>query len=182
MKFSRCMLVASCACLMLSACGSVREDLGLGRSPPDEFAVVDRPPLAMPPDFGLRPPVPGAPRPQEIDPKIRASDTLFGGNETASESTGHLSSVEKTLLEQSGADKASPDIRTVINNEQAASVDASPHLVDQLLSWKHGDQPGTVVDAAAEAERIKEAKEKGETLNQTATPVIEKEKSGWLGL
>ena len=167
---------------MLSACSSVKEDLGLGRSPPDEFAVVDRPPLAMPPDYGLRPPEPGAPRPQEVDSAMRANDTLFGAEDKKQEPAGHMSAAEKALLEQAGANKASSDIRVVINNEEAGSVDAEPHLIQQLLSWKRGDQPGAVVNAEAEAERIKEAKEKGEPLNHSATPIIEKEKSGWLGL
>ena len=68
MIFLRSLLVLAVTAVALSACGSVREDLGLGRSPPDEFAVIDRPPLSMPPDFSLRPPTPGAPRPQETDP------------------------------------------------------------------------------------------------------------------
>ena len=96
---------------MLSACSSVKEDLGLGRSPPDEFAVVDRPPLAMPPDYGLRPPEPGAPRPQEVDSAMRANDTLFGAEDKKQEPAGHMSAAEKALLEQAGANKASSDIR-----------------------------------------------------------------------
>ncbi len=38
---------------------------------PDEFAVESRAPLTIPPDFDLRPPQPGAPRPQE-----KSSDQL----------------------------------------------------------------------------------------------------------
>ncbi len=38
----------------------------MDRSSPDEFAVESRAPLTIPPDFALRPPQPGAPRPQEI--------------------------------------------------------------------------------------------------------------------
>jgi hypothetical protein len=43
--------------------GSVQEALGMGKRSPDEFAVVRRAPLIVPPDFELRPPEPGAPRP-----------------------------------------------------------------------------------------------------------------------
>jgi hypothetical protein len=179
MRFLRPFLVLALA-VSLTGCGGVRESLGLGRSPPDEFSVVDRPPLAMPPDFGLRPPVPGAPRPQEVDPSLQASSNLFGGRGTTS--GGATSPAERALLEQTGADKAPADIRTLINNESTQVVDVSPHLIDQLLWWKNDVKPGVTVDAAAEAERIKEAKEKGEPLNQSATPIIERQKSGWLGL
>ena len=40
--------------------------MGLSPSAPDEFAVESRAPLTIPPDFDLRPPTPGAPRPQEV--------------------------------------------------------------------------------------------------------------------
>lgn len=182
MNFARSLLVLAFAGVALAACGSVREDLGLGRSPPDEFAVIDRPPLAMPPDFGLRPPVPGAPRPQEIDPSINASGALFGSGDKPAAANGNVSAAEQALMQQTGADKASPNIRATINNESAESVDADPHLMDKLLWWKNDAKPGAVVDADAEAERIREAKDKGEPLNKSATPIIEREKSSWLGL
>jgi hypothetical protein len=181
MRFLRSFFVLALACAALAACGSVREDLGLGRSPPDEFAVIDRPPLAMPPDFGLRPPSPGAPRPQAVDPGVHASDALFGAAGKATPDDSKLSAAEKALLQQTGADKASPSIRTVINNESAVSVEADPHLLDKLLWWKNDVKPGITVDAAAEAERIKQARDKGEPLNKSATPIIERDKSGWLG-
>lgn len=181
MMTSRSLLVLAVP-LVLAACGSVREDLGLGRSAPDEFAVIDRPPLSMPPDFGLRPPMPGAPRPQEIDPSVSASNAILGKSDSAVTTAHTASDAERALIQQTGANNVAPDIRTTINNESAVSVDADPHLMDQLLWWKKDNQPGTTVDATAEAERIKQAKEKGEPLNRSATPVIEKDKSGWLGL
>ena len=39
--------------------------VGLDQPGPDEFAVESRAPLTIPPDYDLRPPKPGAPRPQE---------------------------------------------------------------------------------------------------------------------
>src|SRR5690606_33831923 len=48
--------------LAVSGCDSAREAMGLNKKSPDEFAVVTRAPLVLPPEFGLRPPQPGAPR------------------------------------------------------------------------------------------------------------------------
>jgi hypothetical protein len=170
----------------LSACGSLKQDLGLGRNPPDEFAVMDRPPLSIPPDFGLRPPQPGAPRPQEVDIPQHASESLFGGGTTDTSNTAsppaEPSDTEKALMAQTGADKAPADIRSTINRESAQKVVTSEHLLDDLLWWKKDQKPSAVVDAPAEAERLKEAKDKGDQPNQSATPVIERDKSGWLGL
>ncbi|MBM3546169.1 MAG: DUF3035 domain-containing protein [Alphaproteobacteria bacterium] len=54
------------ALTLLAGCGEeMRKSFGLGKNAPDEFAVVRRAPLSLPPDFALRPPQPGALRPQE---------------------------------------------------------------------------------------------------------------------
>src|SRR5208283_2153883 len=50
---------------LLPGCGDFKRAVGLEKTSPDEFAVESRAPLTIPPDFDLRPPQPGAPRPQE---------------------------------------------------------------------------------------------------------------------
>jgi hypothetical protein len=175
--------VATCALLSLAACGNIKQDLGLGRNAPDEFAVVDRPPLSIPPDFGLRPPTPGAPRPQEVDMTQRASEYLFASANDPDAKMVEPSESEKALMVQTGADKAPSDIRQIINREAAQKTVTSKYLLQELLWWKRDAQtPATTVDAKAEAKRLKEAKDKGEAPNLGATPIIEKNKSGWLGL
>ena len=72
----RPVLLAILAVFTLSACEHAREAIGIGKQSPDEFAVVTRAPLSMPPDFGLRPPRPGAERPQEKAITESARDLL----------------------------------------------------------------------------------------------------------
>ena len=43
-------------CVLLPACAETRRALGFDKAPPDEFQVVQRAPLSVPPDFALRPP------------------------------------------------------------------------------------------------------------------------------
>lgn len=180
---------------LLGGCSDVADTLGFGRNPPDEFAVVDRPPLSLPPDFDLRPPRPGAPRPQEEHATKRASVMLFGSgahiaNTPDRNSLGEEESVirteqseaEKFLIKNAGGDKADPAIRDIVDREAAQRVVSSRHLVDELLWWRKTEPPATVVDAAAEAERIEKAKENNEPINKGATPIIERKKPGWLGL
>ena len=176
---SRSFLLLSLTVLLVSACGEVREDLGLGRNPPDEFAVVERAPLSLPPDYGLRPPRPGAPRPQSVDTTQRASETLFNGQ--APVQANAPSEGEKALLAATGAAKANPDIRDVVDRESSQKVVASPHLIQRLLD-NSNEKPATTVDAVAESERIKKAQENNQPITQGATPVIEKQDTGWLGL
>ena len=179
MSLARSLFLLGLTTVALSACGELRQDLGLGRTPPDEFAVVERPPLAMPPDFGLRPPRPGAPRPQGVDTAKQAQDILF--NRDASQGAG-ISDAEKALLATSGAAKADPSIRATVDRESSQKVEASPHLVQQLMSVGSGKDSAVTVDPEAEAARIKKAQEANQPVTQGATPVIEKQKSGWLGL
>jgi len=50
---------------LTAGCTDFKKTIGLEPTLPDEFAVESRAPLTIPPDFDLRPPTPGAPRPQE---------------------------------------------------------------------------------------------------------------------
>jgi len=181
MSLSRSLFLLSAAVLSLAACGELREDLGMGRSPPDEFAVVERPPLSMPTDYGLRPPRPGAARPQAVETDTQAHATLFGTkNAPKNQAT---SGGEKALLEATGASKADPNIRDIVDRESSQKVVASTHLIQRLMDWNgDSEKKGTIVDAKAEAERLKKAKEDNQPVTSGATPVIEKQKSGWLGL
>jgi len=180
MSVSRSLFLLGLTTLLLSACGEIRQDLGLGRSPPDEFAVVERPPLSMPPDYGLHPPRPGAPRPQAVDTAAQAKDVLFSGETSAPRAD--MSDSEKALLATSGAAKADPAIRNTIDRESSQKVDASPHLVERLMNVGNDKKPAVTVDPEAEAARIKKAKEDKTPLTQGATPIIEKQTSGWLGM
>jgi len=166
--------------LALAGCSDTAEILGLGRNPPDEFAVVERPPLSMPPEFALRPPRPGAPRPQEVSMEDKARTTLLGGSDSSNASSA--SSVEQELLASAHADKADPSIRQTIDQEASQKVVGSEHLVERLLWWHDEEGAAATVDSFAESQRIKEAKAKGENVSTGATPIIEKNKSSWLGL
>ena len=46
---------------LLAGCEGIRDQLGFNKKAPDEFTVVKKAPLVLPPDFSLRPPAPGAP-------------------------------------------------------------------------------------------------------------------------
>lgn len=71
--------LAALLLLPLGACsGSLADKLGMGKRAPDEFAVVARQPLIVPPDFDLRPPQPGAERPVVPRPSDRAYSSLTG--------------------------------------------------------------------------------------------------------
>ena len=94
-------LLAVLIVLGTAGCGDTRKALGFEKNPPDEFQVISRAPLSMPPDFALRPPDPGAPRPQEQSPREQAQTVVFGSGGTTTY-TGDGSPGEAALLQQAG--------------------------------------------------------------------------------
>jgi len=82
----------------LSACSSVRDLVGLDRTGPDEYAVSVADPLTIPPDFTLRPPQPGAPRPQEVRAEDKAKQALLGTAANAPADAVPASSAEEAVL------------------------------------------------------------------------------------
>ncbi len=152
--------------LSLAGCNSTAKALGMTKVVPDEFRVVTKAPLVVPPDYDLRPPMPGQPRPQELQPESAARNALLGQRDSETRSEG-----EKLLVAKAGADKADPLVRYVIDDEFGALAHKEPSFADRVLFWrKKTDKPGAVattaaqagadtpapVDAAAEAARIKQ--------------------------
>src|SRR5688500_12284245 len=96
----------------MSGCGVFSRQLGTGKIQPDEFRVVTKAPLVVPPDYALRPPAPGEPRPQELAPESAARTALLGQRGQLSRSPG-----ESALVARAGAERADPLIRYVVADE-----------------------------------------------------------------
>lgn len=66
------------ALLLVAGCGggNWKQAVGIEPTSPDEFAVESRAPLTMPPDYNLRPPEPGAARPQERNVASKAQGVV----------------------------------------------------------------------------------------------------------
>lgn len=101
--------------LALGACGNVKKNLGLERNQPDEFAVVERAPLTMPPNFDLLPPQPGATGPQQADATAKAQDLVLGSNPVkpaakteASDKVAKDSIAEDAILSRAAASASKP--------------------------------------------------------------------------
>ncbi len=126
---SKSILCLASAGLLLSGCSSLKG----GKSAPDEFAVTKEAPLVMPPDFSLRPPRPGAPRPTELNAQGQALEALFGpGVALPQRSAG-----EQALLERAGATKAAPDIRSTVRDDGTIVADKGVFL-KEILSTQSG--------------------------------------------
>ncbi len=169
---------------VLAACdnGSVRDTLGLTRSAPDEFRVIARPPLSMPPEFNLRPPVSASETDAlgaEASPRKDAQSLLENGD-TASINpanaavqpvqTGALPDVaDSQFLKNAHADDASPSIRTLLQQESPPPSQAPEKSIIEKLRDPKNNEP--VVDAIGETQRLKSNKANGKPLNTGETPM-----------
>jgi len=122
----------SASAALLSGCTGLQQAIGIAKSPPDEFAVVKKAPLVIPPDYTLRPPEPGAPRPQELRPSDSARIALLGedGETEVAQSKG-----ETLLLQSARADRKDPNIRTVLNEENGKLKVKDQAFADQVIFY-----------------------------------------------
>lgn len=167
---------------VLGAC-NVSEQLGLTKSSPDEFRVVAHEPLAIPPDFQLRPPQPGAPRPQEGSTQEQAQIAVFRAvpsDKPASQaaSDSNLTPGEQALLLSAGTDQSDPNIRQLIEQETSEINAADENFFTRLIFWYEPHPPGVVVDPDAEARRLRENAALGRPPTAGETPVIERKTKG----
>jgi hypothetical protein len=100
----------------LGGCGGLKDALGANKYPPDEFAVVSKRALVIPPDYNLRPPGPNQPKPKEADPSEMAMLSLFP--EARREAVAG-SAAENQLLNASGGGGADPNVRSDLSVDGA---------------------------------------------------------------
>lgn len=172
MKHLRFALYICLAGLALTSCSGAKKQLGLEKKVPDEFAVIKRAPLALPPGYELRPPQPGAPRPQEQAPDEQAKQVVFG--ETKTEEPKKYSSSEELFLNQAGANAIDTNIREKVDAESTEVDNSRKPVVKRLLSFGSPSKPSAqIVDAQKELERLQKNVDEGRDLSEGETPYIE---------
>lgn len=184
------------AAISLGGCDDFNRAIGKEKVIPDEFAVVSRAPLAIPPDFALRPPQIGAQRPQETAPVDQARQTVFRAGEqqaTLPPAAAQRSPAEGELLHEAGVEAAPANIRQLVDTEATSPDDMSDSFVDKLAFWRKEQKLGAtdeVIDPAQEADRLSAARSGTDAPAPSAsspfdgTPTIEKTKvqsSSWFG-
>src|SRR5471032_757066 len=165
--------LAMCLCTAaLMGCQSLRDAAGLQKKSPDEFAVTTKAPLVIPPDFNLRPLMPGAPPANTLDPSSNAEIALFNNSDpqtVANGMRGNYTPGEKMLLANAKVERADPGIRARLNADQRAAIqNADRSFTDRILSASVTPDTGKPVNADAEVTKGK----------KTATPKKE-ESGGW---
>ncbi|MEJ0060086.1 MAG: DUF3035 domain-containing protein [Terricaulis sp.] len=136
-----------------SGCSTISRAAGASKMSPDEFRVVSQAPLTLPPDYSLRPPRPGEPRPQELAPDAEARTALFATD------TGRGATVgEQALVASAGASAVDPTVRDQVDFEGANIVHRSEAFANRVMEFQGSaaDAAATSSDPEAEQRRIAE--------------------------
>ncbi len=188
--------VFSLGCLLLAtACtgNSVREMVGIDSRAPDEFRVVSRPPLSVPPQFNLRPPAVGdGANPYATD---RKAEALITGNAVETPQSGQTftlksgdaqtavqpvaqspvsgmagSSAESQLLLNAGANNVDPTVRQTLIEEKYVRQEEK-----QEEGWWEiwSDDDEATVNPSKESERIQKNQDEGKPVNEGEVPVVD---------
>ena len=149
---------------MLSACSDFRKAIGTEKSSPDEFQVVVRPSLVLPPNFSSRPTAAtGAQTAATVasDAQAQAS-VLLGARETGASDYSDILAFDKIV----------EDVRSKVD-EETAGIKFERRLPIQVLFGGLPDV-GPVIDKMAEDRRIRRNRLENRSLSYGATPAIDK--------
>jgi hypothetical protein len=181
-----CAIAASVA-----GCDSIRQAAGQDKQSPDEFAIVTKAPLVIPPDYNLRPPTAGAAPTNQLAPTQAAQAALFTADAAtvAASLPPTMSTGERYLLVNAGVQNADPAIRQEIASDAASTRAADESFTNSLLFGSSTPAADPAVNADAEARRIDAQKAGGaaspSSAPSAATPAApqpppEEKKGSWL--
>jgi len=142
-----------------AGCDKTKEVLGLKRERPDEFQVIERPPLSMPPGYGLRPPHPGEEGKAMHSPQKEAEASLLGEEQSSVEGE---SETESELLEKAQVEKKDTEIRQKLKNE----TEKPPSVGEKMAFWKN-QKKGDIIDPKEENKKYNGSELPGKS---TTTP------------
>jgi Protein of unknown function (DUF3035) len=170
---------AACGLLSLAGCSTsgLARTFGLTRDAPDEFTVTTRAPLSMPPDFALRPPRPGAARPQEQSERQAAQEALVPDLALNQPVAGQTPGQE-ALLAQTGPAAPADIRRTVDQDSRYTANDES--FIDKVLYWRKPNTQQVQVDPQKESQRLRQNAALGQAPDVGDTPIIQQKPKGWL--
>ncbi len=158
MSLKPAIIVVALVAVGLSGCQRLSGSLGMAKVTPDEFRIVTKAPLVVPPDYSLRPPAPGEPRPQELQPESAARAVLIGQVQAADRSQG-----ESLLVSSAGGAQVDPLIRFVVDDENGDIAHKDESFAARVMFWRgSGGAPANTgantpapIDPAAEEAAIK---------------------------
>lgn len=146
------LLTASSA--MMVGCTSTSRALGITKDAPNEFNILTKAPLVVPPEYNLRPPRVGESSAENNYSQQAAREALVGDVDAAEPSRGEI-----VLMTKAGVGRANQEIRVEIDGQNSVER-KTEGLASRILFWQNGqivDEKGVIIplDPEAEAERMR---------------------------
>lgn len=129
--------------LSLQGCAGFSRAIGSEKTVPDEFEVVTKAPLIIPPDFSLKPPAPGQERGPQTESELIAQRAMLGEGQAF---TPGMSPGERALVAAAGATHADPMIRQVVDQEYANLITRGDDFAERLIFWEKKGGPDAAAD------------------------------------
>ena len=146
-------ILATTASAFLIGCTSTSKALGLRKDTPNEFNILTKAPLVIPPEYNLRPPRVGESSADDNYSQRAAREALIGDIDAAEPSQG-----ETILMSQANVGRADQEIRLKIDGENSVER-KTKGFADRIMFWKNGqlvNDQGEIVplDSESEAQRL----------------------------
>ena len=138
----------------LAGCSTASKALGLTKEAPNEFNILTKAPLVVPPEYNLRPPRAGESSAEDNYTQKAARDALIGNVDDAEPTRGEI-----VLMTKANVGRADEEIRMKIDGQNSVERKSSG-LASRILFWRNGqvvDEAGNPValDAETEAARMR---------------------------
>jgi len=150
MKFTN-ILIAISASYMILGCTQTTKALGITKNAPNEFNILTKAPLVVPPEYNLRPPQIGTSSSENNYSQESARNALLGNIDDVEPTRG-----EVVLMSKAGVGSANPEIRLEIDGSNSVER-KSKGFSDQVLFWKDGSRfspENAPIDSDIEAKRL----------------------------
>ena len=136
--------------LFLISCNSIRESAGVNRKVLDEYAVIENPPLVIPPNFDLLPPEQMESKDIKDTDSELAKEILFGlednNNQTDSEN-----SLISEIIQETKANEVDSDIRETINQDFAGEKST----INDETQFKSEDEINEAINTTEKKDKTK---------------------------
>lgn len=117
------------AAASVAGCSTIARSTGAGRTVPDEFKVVTKAPLTVPPEYALRPPEVGQATPPEVSTDRRNITFAFGTDVGV-----NASAIEKRMVREANAIATDPQIRALVDYETGKTLRKPSEMSNAILS------------------------------------------------
>ena len=135
---------------IISGCTQTTKALGIKKNAPNEFNILTKAPLVVPPEYNLRPPQIGTSSSENNYSQESAREALLGNNEV------EPTRGEVVLMSKAGVGSANAEIRMEIDGSNSVER-KSKGFSDQVLFWKDGrsiSSDSAPMDSDVEAKRL----------------------------